>query len=309
MSDQKNTAEQFMFDGKCYQPGAVISRSGPSSVRRAVSVDSSLWENVLIREWSPFEKQDQRESHWTTACYKGTIFTGRDTFIRGYQAEAEIYERLSPFADVKNQLLTFGERSCIIRRFPSTVSLQNLLSCLSTAIPLKAALQIAVQLTINLQSFHRRGLLHLDVSPARVYLLPGKVLLLDYHHIWEPGQLPGKEKIPFDSGYAAPQLLLGNLREVDTTADLYAVCAILFHLLTGRRLRDGEAMNSIFFRNLPMIIQSRQNLPAATCIETAKLLQKGLYPLAHRRFSSAIQLQQELQQLASQSSAQSAVTV
>ena len=30
---------------------------------------------------------------------------------RGYQAEAEIYERLSPFADVKNQLLTFGERS------------------------------------------------------------------------------------------------------------------------------------------------------------------------------------------------------
>ena len=68
-------------------------------------------------------------------------------------------------------------------------------------------------------------------------------------------------------------------------------------------------MNSSFFRNLPMIIQSRQNLPAATCIETARLLQKGLYPLAHRRFSSAIQLQQELQQLASQSSAQSAVTV
>ena len=309
MSDQKNTAEQFMFDGKCYHPGTVISRSGLSSVRRAVSVDSSLWENVLVREWSPFQKQDLPEAHQNTVCYKETMFTGRDTFIRGYQAEAEIYERLSPFADVKNQLLTFGERSCIIRRFPSTVSLQNLLSCLSATIPLNVALQIAVQLTINLQSFHRRGLLHLDVSPAQIYLLPGKVLLLDYHYIWESGQLPRKEHIPFDSRYAAPQLLLGNLQEVDTTADLYAVCAILFHLLTGRRLRDGEAMNSSFFRNLPMIIQSRQNLPAAICIKTARLLQKGLYPLAHRRYSSATQLQQELQQLVSQSSAQSAVPI
>ena len=113
-----------------------------------------------------------------------------------------------------------------------------------------AKLDIAIQLCEGLQYAHDQGVVHRDVKPANIWLLPdGGVKLLDFgiaklagSTFTEQGSLVGS------AAYMAPEQLSGAA--VDRRADIFSAGVVLYKLIAGRRPFDGENVTGVITKVL-----------------------------------------------------------
>ncbi|NOY25769.1 MAG: serine/threonine protein kinase, partial [Oligoflexia bacterium] len=82
---------------------------------------------------------------------------------------------------------------------------------------------------------HDRGLVHRDVTPSNIMLLDdGSVRLMDFGVVKDLGvDLTVAGEVVGTVAYIAPEQIVGG--PVDARADLYALGAVLYLMLTGRR--------------------------------------------------------------------------
>ncbi len=125
------------------------------------------------------------------------------------------------------------------------------------AIPLEEALTLARQIAEALQAAHQHGIIHRDLKPANIKIKPdGTVKVLDFGlakiaerstvaadsrntattmlELTQAGQILGT------AAYMAPEQARG--KGVDKRADIWAFGAVLYEMLTGKRLFDGESL-------------------------------------------------------------------
>lgn len=109
-----------------------------------------------------------------------------------------------------------------------------------------AALSISAALADILAAAHQAGVVHRDIKPSNVMLVkdsqvPGgeRVKLIDFGiaKILSSG-LPGEDKTPQDTvlgtpAYMSPEQCAGDAN-IDGQSDVYALGALLFHLVAGR---------------------------------------------------------------------------
>ena len=127
------------------------------------------------------------------------------------------------------------------------------------AIPLDEAIPIAVQIADALEAAHEKGIVHRDLKPANVRLRPdGAVKVLDFglakawaeedsasiahsptitSHRTQAGLIIGT------AAYMAPEQARG--KPVDRRADIWAFGVVLYEMLTGRKLFDGETVTDV----------------------------------------------------------------
>jgi serine/threonine protein kinase len=101
--------------------------------------------------------------------------------------------------------------------------------------PVPAALSIVRHTARGLAHAHCRGIVHRDVKPANLILTPdGSVKIADFG-IAREEDASGSHGRTFEGTpvYLAPEQVLGG--PVDARADLFALGATLYFLLTGRR--------------------------------------------------------------------------
>jgi hypothetical protein len=128
----------------------------------------------------------------------------------------------------------------------------NLAERLARGAPLSfdAKLDIVIQICDGLQFAHGRGVVHRDVKPANVWLLPdGGVKVLDFGvaslsggTITQPGGFVGS------ASYMAPEQIAGET--VDGRADIFSASVVLHELLTGRRLFEAETVTGVMLKIL-----------------------------------------------------------
>ena len=105
-----------------------------------------------------------------------------------------------------------------------------------------AALRLLRDLASGVAWLHRRGVIHRDVSPGNVVVLPtGHAVLID------PGQAllvtatraqgPGVVGTP---GYLAPEAILGGQAPLTPAVDVYGLGAVGYALFTGRPPAAGQ---------------------------------------------------------------------
>ena len=150
-------------------------------------------------------------------------------------------------------------------------------------LPLDDALAAAKQVAEALEEAHERGIVHRDLKPANVKLTPeGKVKVLDFGlaKAWTGDPASGSASssdlsqsptlahgsseaglILGTAAYMSPEQARGKL--VDKRSDVWAFGALLYELLTARRLFDGETVSDVL-----AAVLTRQPewaaLPAAT---------------------------------------------
>jgi serine/threonine-protein kinase len=113
-------------------------------------------------------------------------------------------------------------------------------------IPPLRVLEIVRQLLDVLAAVHARAIVHRDVKPENVFLTTeGVVKLLDLgiarlgqSRVTVAGQTLGSP------AYMSPEQAGGLLDQVDARSDLFSVGAILFTLLTGHRVHEGESLQA-----------------------------------------------------------------
>ena len=126
-------------------------------------------------------------------------------------------------------------------------------------LPIGEAIQIGIQIADALDKAHRAGIIHRDLKPGNVMLTSGGVKLLDFglaktNAVTGPASVTMQKPVTQEGTivgtlqYMAPEQLEG--REMDGRADIFALGAMLYEMVSGRRAFDGESRASIIARIL-----------------------------------------------------------
>ncbi len=161
------------------------------------------------------------------------------------------------------------------------------------------ALQVAGEIASALEHAHARGVIHRDLKPGNVWLADdgsarlgdfGLAVAADHSRITSEGMMVGTV------AYMAPEQALGG--EVDTSADLYSLGALLYELLTGRPPFMGGDAVSIISQHLntqPMAPWwHNPNVPRALGTLVLELLAKN----TEERPASAAGVRRRLEEIA-----------
>src|SRR5262245_8763834 len=167
-------------------------------------------------------------------------------------------------------------------------------------IPQSQAVSYALQIARGIAAAHRRGVVHRDMKPENLFILPdGHLKILDFglakrsvassegewgsippvSDLTEPGTVMGT------AGYMAPEQVRGYT--VDHRADIFAFGTILYELLSGRRAfkkdTPADTMSAILNESPPDLSTSGRRIAPALAWIVRRCLQKT----PHERYQSA----------------------
>ena len=158
-------------------------------------------------------------------------------------------------------------------------------------LPLDDALEIARQMTEALEEAHEKGIVHRDLKPANIMLTPaGKVKILDFglaramlgENVDESdlalsptitAAMTAAGTVLGTAAYMSPEQARG--KPVDRRADLWAFGVILWEMLSGKRLFEGETVSD----TLAAVLRADppwKDLPADTPPAVRRLLARCL---------------------------------
>jgi serine/threonine protein kinase/tetratricopeptide (TPR) repeat protein len=159
------------------------------------------------------------------------------------------------------------------------------------------AIGTAVSILSALDALHRRGIVHRDLKPSNVFLstIHGVKLLdfglarpvsvaADATALTMPGVVLGTPR------YMSPEQARGE--DVDERADLFAVGAILFEMLSGRPAFNGptaiEILHAVLHEQPPALVGS------LAVVDVDRVVQRGLMKDRSERYQSADEMARDL---------------
>jgi serine/threonine-protein kinase len=161
----------------------------------------------------------------------------------------------------------------------------------------KEAVDIAVQVLAGLQYAHDHGVIHRDVKPENIQLLPdGRVKLTDFgiaRLTFEPtltidGQIFGTPS------YMSPEQVVG--KEIDARTDVFSTGIILFEALTGSKPFTGDNVVSISHAITHLQPPDPQGVPYGVVQIMRKALDKQAANRHHSAKDMAVALKSEMTQ-------------
>jgi len=176
-------------------------------------------------------------------------------------------------------------------------------------LPLEQALNIATEIAEALSAAHRQGVIHRDLKPANVMLTKTGAKLLDFGlakltgHGEQPAAsmvtaaptrapLTGRGVIVGTLQYMAPEQVEG--KTTDARTDIWALGAILYEMLTGKRAFAGNTAASLVAAILAREPDPVASLQPLTPPGVERLVRRCLAKQPEDRWESAHDVADEL---------------
>ncbi len=167
--------------------------------------------------------------------------------------------------------------------------------------PVRFALYIIKSILTGIMSLHDIGYIHRDIDPTNIMVTAqGHVKLIDFGIAKQLSTLTTHDKALTSAGqfmgkaqYAAPELVLGDVRHQNCTTDIYAVGIILFRLVVGHLPFEGathEVLDMQLHRKIPLQQVRDRRL--------REVIARATHKKQERRFQSAAEFRVAVDQLA-----------
>src|SRR5271169_3038483 len=164
------------------------------------------------------------------------------------------------------------------------------------AVPVEEALVIAKQIAEALEAAHEKGIIHRDLKPANVKLTPeGKVKVLDFGlakaFAEDPSTVDMSNSPTLSMAATMQGVILGTAaymspeqakgKAVDKRTDIFAFGAVLYELLTGKQVFQGDDVGDILatvvktdpdWTRLPVNVPQSIRLLLRRCLQKDKTL-------------------------------------
>ena len=169
------------------------------------------------------------------------------------------------------------------------------------ALPLESALELARQIAEGLEAAHEKGIVHRDLKPANVKLTAdGSIKILDFGLARAiQGEAPGDGDLANSptitaamtqqgvilgtAAYMSPEQARGGI--ADARADIWAFGVMLWEMLSGHRLFEGETVSDTLASILKLPPDWSQ-LPSDTPARIRELLERCLAKKRRDRLGS-----------------------
>ena len=124
-------------------------------------------------------------------------------------------------------------------------------------LPLPRVVDITDQLSSALTAAHLEGVVHRDMHPQNVFVMPAtggqaeRVKILDFgiSKIASMSQkITGMAQVLGTPQYMSPEQAEGKIAELDAASDQFSLAAIVYEMLTGRPAFIGETLASVAYQ-------------------------------------------------------------
>ena len=183
-----------------------------------------------------------------------------------------------------------NDRHFLVMEYLEGQSLRDILQ-MQGALPLKETVEITLQLCDALSYAHSRGVVHRDIKPDNVHILPGGVIkLTDFGiaRITAEPSITTQGQVFGTPSYMSPEQVASHA--VDHRTDLFSLGITLYEMLTGRKPFLGDSVITITYN----IMNIQPTMPVGVPVALQQILQRALAKDPNLRYQNAAAMAADL---------------
>jgi len=162
-------------------------------------------------------------------------------------------------------------------------------------LPLTRVVDITDQIASALTAAHLQGVVHRDMHPQNIFVVPGtggqsdRIKILDFGISKMASisqKITGMAAVMGTPQYMSPEQAEGKVDELDASSDQFSMAAIVYEMLTGRPAFSGETLASIAYQIVHAHPAGVRTLRPELPVEMEAVVARGLAKNKKDRFPS-----------------------
>jgi serine/threonine protein kinase len=164
---------------------------------------------------------------------------------------------------------------------------------------LERKLDITIEVLSGLHFAHQRGVIHRDVKPSNVRVMPdGGVKIMDFGIArLQKADATGSGAIVGTPTYMAPEQITNGA--ISAATDVFSVGCMLYELLSYQRPFEAESVHGVLYQVLTTEPRALRTVAPSIPAALERVVSKAMNKVPHERYESAGQMMSTLQQIRS----------
>ena len=164
---------------------------------------------------------------------------------------------------------------------------------------LERKLDITIEVLTGLHFAHQRGVIHRDVKPSNVRVMPdGRVKIMDFGIArLQKADATGSGAIVGTPTYMAPEQITNGA--ITPATDVFSVGCMLYELLCYQRPFEAESIHGVLYQVLTTEPRPLRTVAPSIPAALERVVAKAMNKVPHERYESAGQMMSTLQQIRS----------
>ena len=238
-----------------------------------------------------YKAHDNQENRTVAIKILKEEFVSNQEFVRRFKNESKAIAMLSHPNIVKVYDVSFGDLiQYIVMEYIEGITLKEYIER-QGSLRLKDAVHFTIQILRGLQHAHDKGIVHRDVKPQNIMVLPdGTIKVTDFGiaRFARNSQRTITDKAIGSVHYISPEQARGE--KTDEKSDIYSVGVMLYEMITGQMPFQAESAVSVAIMQLQREPKSPSEINGSIPEGLEQITMHAMQKAPERRYQSAAEM-------------------